>query len=259
MSRNAVTVYASSRRMMVLLFSALRTWTGVVLALASVACASPRGDPWPPPVGAPAHTIIVSVDTWHSMIAFPWTEGKGLRTETQPSEVPSPTSGFPSQSSAPSPQHSSYEEWGYAEQDWYLEGRMGLGGVFRALFWASPGVVEVGQYERLWSQRTPDPPSEQFTFRLSPQGYQRLRDHLAATIARREPIPTAGSSQFYAARKAYHVFHHCHHYTARALREAGLPVSTFWALTRGMFTAQLRRAERIAAEAAEVFAPDTLQ
>ncbi len=236
-----------------------RRWTAAILALASVGCAAPRADLWPPSDATPSHTIIVSVDTWHSMIAFPRTEGKGLRTETQPSEVRSPASGFPSQSSVLSTQHSSYEEWGYAEQGWYLEGRMGLGGVFRALFWASPGVVEVGQYERLWSPRTPDPPSEEFTFRLSPQGYQRLHDHLEATIARREPIPTAGSSQFYAARKAYHVFHHCHHYTARALREAGLPVSTFWALTRGMFTAQLRRAERIAAEAAEVFAPDTLQ
>ena len=152
----------------------------------------------------------------------------------------------PSHSVSPlPPPPPSYEEWGYAEQAWYLERRMGLGGVLRALFWASSGVVEVGLHEQLWSQRTPQPPADQFTFHLSENGYVRLRHYLEASKAARSPILKAGGSEFYRATDSYHVFHNCHHYAAGALRAARLPISTFWALTRGMLAAQLRGAEQM--------------
>jgi hypothetical protein len=43
------------------------------------------------------------------------------------------------------------------------------------------------------------------------------------------------------ARSQYHLFNHCHHYTAKGLREAGLPISMLGALTRDGFAKQLRR------------------
>jgi hypothetical protein len=143
-----------------------------------------------------------------------------------------------------------YEEWGYAEQSWYLEGRQGLSGVLRALFWPTPGVVEVGQHDQVWAARTPQPPSDLFTFALSDEGYRRLRRHLHSTIAADEPIRIAGNSTFYPATRSYHLFHQCHQYVAHALREAGLPVSAFWAFNRTSLAMQLRRSERIAAEQA---------
>ena len=139
-----------------------------------------------------------------------------------------------------------YEEWGYAEQAWYLQGRTGLTGVVRALFWPTDGVVEVGRYDKVWAERTPQPPAELFRFHLSEEGYQRLRRHLRTTIAKAKPIISTDGSTFYPATRAYHLFHTCHQYAAHALREAGLPISPFWAFSRGSLAMQLQRAARMA-------------
>lgn len=205
------------------------------------ACASPVQDLWPPQPGGPSHAIIVSLDTWHAMIAFPMSEQPVANSE-QPA-----TSSSGHQPSAIN--HQLFEEWGYAEQAWYLEGRQGLTGILRALFWPSAGVVEVGQQVGVWADRTPQPPAERFLFQLSQEGYVRLRQHLTSTIGGSEPVETLGGSTFYPAVRSYHLFHHCHQYTALALREAGLPIAPFWAVTRSVLAMQLHRAERLGAEA----------
>ncbi len=242
-------------------------------SLAAIGCVGPVEGIWPPDHGAPARTVVVSLDTWHAMIAIPRRSDEDLRSEVQFSAPPSQSSarfrlasagrqpprgfGWPpkpgedgrSQAEAAlSTQSWLYEEWGYAEQGWYLEARQGISGVLRALFWPSAGVVEVGRQRQVWSQRTPQPPAETFTFHLTEEGYKRLRHYLESSRTAEETVLTAGRSRFYPATRSYHVFHHCHHYSAEALREAGLPVSSFWALTRGMLAAQLRRAEQMAAE-----------
>ncbi len=195
------------------------------IALLLGGCASPVEGLWPPAAGAPSHTIHVSLDTWHAMIAFP----------VPPSFVPSPLDGGGMSGDG-------FEEWGYAERAWYLEGRQGLGGVLRALLWPTEGVVEVGYHDTVWADRTPQPPAELFTFHLSDEGFRRLRAHLKATIASQKPVAAAGTSQFYPAVRSYHMLHTCHQYAAEALRAAGLPIVPFWALSRGAFAVQLRRA-----------------
>jgi hypothetical protein len=179
--------------------------------------------------------MYVSIDTWHAMIAFP----------TQP-EGSDQLSAFSLKEGNP-PQHL-FEEWGYAERAWYLEAKTGLSGIIRALFWPTEGVVEVGHYDRVWAQRTPQPPSDVFSFRLSEEGYQRLRRHLHATLLSEDPVASFGQSVFYPAKRSYHLFHTCHQYAALALREAGLPVSPFWAFNRATLAWQLRRAIRIIEE-----------
>lgn len=134
-----------------------------------------------------------------------------------------------------------YEEWGYAERAWFLEKRQGITGVFRALLWPTEGVVEVGIYESIWAERTQKPPVEAFKFQISKAGYLSLRSYLQSTIASEEPVGIVGNSRFCTARSPYHLFHHCHHYTAKGLREAGLPISMMGALTRNGFARQLRR------------------
>lgn len=205
-------------------------------------CASPLPELWPPPSDAPIQTVSVSLDTWHAMIALPVerTEDSGLRTERE-------SSASETQSSALSPRPS-YEEWGYAERAWYLEDRRGLSGILRALFWPTEGVVEIGRYERLWADRTPQPPSDLFTFRVSDEGFRRLRRHLRGTVSSDEPIASLSRSTFYPAIRSYHVFHTCHQYAASALREAGLPISVFWAFNRTSLAWQLRRAAGMVAE-----------
>jgi len=191
------------------------------------ACASPVEGLWPPPPDSATQTIVVSIDTWHAMIAFPREDGP--------------------EHSAVGSQHA-YEEWGYAERAWYLEGKTGVSGVVRALFWPTEGVVEVGHHDRVWADRTPQPPAELFSFQLTEEGYQRLRQHLHAILLNEEPVASFGQSAFYSAKRSYHLFHTCHQYAALALREAGLPISPFWAFNRTSLAWQLRRATRLSEE-----------
>lgn len=219
----------------------------VVLALSAIlllsACASPVEGLWPLAPGSPARTVIVSLDTWHAMIAFPIQQADSSRPSAFSSEE-----GTVPQHSSLRAQHLYYEEWGYAERAWYVEGKTGLVGVIRALFWPTEGVVEVGYYDRVWAKRTPQPPAERFVFRMSEEGYRRLRRHLQSTRSSDTPLASFGQSQLYPATRSYHLFHTCHQYAAQALREAGLPLSVFWAFNRTSLAWQLRRATSIAAD-----------
>jgi hypothetical protein len=186
---------------------------GPALAAALLAGCATAGPGWPPRPEEPRQRIVVSVDSLHAVIGLPRPDGSpGL------------------------------EEWGYAERAWYLEGRQGLGGVLRALFWPTAAVVEVARAARPWAERTPDGPAETFEFELGTAALARLRAHLEATAAAAEPLAVLGTSRFYPARRSYHVFHHCHHYAATALRRAGLPVTAAGAWTRDMLVGQLRAA-----------------
>ena len=176
-------------------------------------------------------SIVVSLDAAHSMIALPVEVPgyyiRGAEGVTGPDDAPGGARV--------------YEEWGYAERAWYLEKRQGFIGVLRALFLPTEGVVEVGMHESIWAERTQKPPVEAFRFQISKAGYLSLRSYLQSTIASEEPVGIVGNSRFCVARSPYHLFHHCHHYTAMGLREAGLPISMMGALTRGGFARQLRR------------------
>ena len=178
--------------------------------------------------------IVVSLDAAHSMIALP-IEAPVLHVGGN--------HGFTVMGGAPEEQRV-YEEWGYAERAWYLEKRQGFTGVLRALLWPTEGVVEVGTHKTIWAERTLKPPVETFRFRICEAGYRSLRSYLRATIASEEPVGVVGNSRFCVARSSYHLFHHCHHYTAKGLREAGLPISMRGALTRNIFAKQLRRIVR---------------
>lgn len=175
--------------------------------------------------------IVVSLDAAHSMIALP-VEASVLHISGDHGVIG--TDGVPGEPRL-------YEEWGYAERAWFLEKRQGLTGVLRALLWPTEGVVEVGIHESIWAERTQKPPVEAFRFQISEAGYRSLRSYLRATIASEEPVGIVGNSRFCVARTSYHLFHHCHHYTAKGLREAGLPISMWGALTRDSFARQLRR------------------
>jgi hypothetical protein len=208
----------------------------VALCLLLCGCAATT-ERWPPAATEPRHRIYVSLDTWHGMIAY---SVDSDHSSSRLSQAP-PGSEVSTQRSIPL-----YEEWGYAERGWYLEGRQGAGGLLRALLWPSAGTVEHGWQATLWASRTPNPPADLFVFDLSEAGFARLRSHLRGTIAESDALAFVGGFHFYPSVRSYHVFHHCHHYVARALAEAGLPVSPFGALTRTTLAWQLQRAERSA-------------
>src|SRR6266571_43721 len=208
------------------------SWLIIPSLLLLWGCAAPVQGLWPPPEDAPTRTIVVSLDTWHAMIAITLDERVTALDRK-----------------------SVFEEWGYAEQAWYLEGRQGITGALRALFRPNPGVVEVGLHEQVWAARTPQPPSETFVFHLSETGSLRLRHHLRSTIAAHNPVLIMDRAKFYPSKRPYHLFHQCHQYAAEALRAAGLPLSAWWAFSRTSFAMQLRRAARMADQAAASRAP----
>ena len=207
-------------------------WLIIPSLLLLWSCAAPVQGLWPPREGAPTRTIVVSLDTWHAMIAITLDERVTALD-----------------------QKSMFEEWGYAEQAWYLEGRQGITGALRALFRPNPGVVEIGLHEQVWAARTPQPPAETFVFRLSEAGYLRLRRHLLSTIGATTPVLVVDRVRFYPSKRPYHLFHQCHQYAAEALRAAGPPLSAWWAFSRTSFAMQLRRAARMADQAAASRAP----
>ena len=207
-------------------------WLIIPSLLLLWSCAAPVQGLWPPSEGAPTHTVVVSLDTWHAMIAITLDDRVTALNRK-----------------------SAFEEWGYAERAWYLEGRQGITGALRALFRPNPGVVEIGLHEQVWAARTSQPPAETFVFRLSDAGYLRLRRHLLSTIGATNPVLVVNRVKFYPSKRPYHLFHQCHQYAAEALRAAGLPLSTWWAFSRTSFAMQLRRAARMADDAAASRAP----
>jgi hypothetical protein len=213
------------------------------VALVLTGCASLQPQRWPPPAGTPVYPVYVSLDSWHGMIGFPGNTGI------------EPAMTISEERSRQDITHAEYEEWGYAERQWYVEGQQGSTGKLRALFWPTPGVVEVARYDRLWSERTPQPPADVFLFHVSAEGFARLRRYLLSTLASDEHIARIERSVFFPARRDYHLFHHCHHYVANALKAAGLPVSPFWATSRTLLSQQLVRAKRLAQE----LMPETAQ
>jgi len=188
----------------------------IVCLIFSAGCATSPHSLSSLPKHFPPQTVIVSLDTWHAMLAFPV--------------------------SSPSTSHNGsqeFEEWGYAELAWYVEGKTGIGGIFRALFWPTDGVVEVGRHPSIWAKRTPQPPTEVFALHLEPEPYRQLRKFLESTLLSRTPLARFSGSAFYPSALSYHLFHTCHQYAARALQAAGLPLTPALAFNRTMLGWQL--------------------
>jgi uncharacterized protein DUF2459 len=185
-------------------------------------CAQPIDGLWPPRPGERTHRIIVSIDTWHSMV--------GVWPEDQPDGK----------------EFSALTEWGYAQKAYYLEGDNGCSGTLRALLIPSTSVVHVARAGRPWSERTPQPPARQWSFLLTEKGYRNLLEFLEAEKASSDPIVRGAESQWYLGAHDYCALHHCHHWTAQALRCAGLPVWSFYGLFKWTLERQLDRAAKLA-------------
>ena len=94
----------------------------LVALLVTGGCATAVPHFWPPASGTPTKKIFISLDTWHAMIGFPQERQQDHQEITKPSE-------FSIQSS----RQATFEEWGYAERAWYLEGQHGVSGIIRAM------------------------------------------------------------------------------------------------------------------------------
>ena len=191
-----------------------------VLAAIPSCFPGPVRELWPPQPGERSYKVDVVFWDWHTLII----------EETEPG--------------AESPPSSAFREWGYCEEAWYLEGKQGVFGAFRALGWPSAGGVQKLPAERPYWKRHPDREIERWSFVISEKGRAAMHAYLESELG--EPLP--GHPSWHRSTSSYHVFHSCHHFTASALREAGLPIRPWWAFAGWMVGVQLDRVARFHAE-----------
>jgi Protein of unknown function (DUF2459) len=185
--------------------------------LFGASCAGPIVELWPPKPGAPTHKITVTMDAWHSVVGvWPAADRAGEELGTM-------------------------REWGFADRNYYLERNNGVSGCCGALFWPTAAVLRVAPAGHSVIDLR-DAPASRWTFQLSEAGYRRLVAFLHAERANTMVLSRLAQSNWYEAKYSYQAFHHCNHWTARALRTAGLPVWSFYAMFKWSFEAQLDRA-----------------
>jgi hypothetical protein len=196
------------------------------------ACVSPPAGLWPPHAGEKAVRLTVYGDGFHSLIEFPVPGG--------------------------------LEEWAYGERIWFCDDQHGpaaekmretwyriISGL-RALFWPNAGVIEITRVRKPYPAQNPDDTVRAWDFAISPAGLRRMRAYLENTRASIKPILDDGGQTYYLSKQRYDVLHTCHHYTARALWEAGVPVHGSQCLIPAGFWRQLNR---LAAGSSHQFAP----
>lgn len=200
---------------------ALRAVLALLAAGLLAACASPPGGLWPPRPGQRTERVVVYAEGFHSMIALPARAQKGE------------------------------EDWSYIERVWFedmhrspaqekaLEAWYGLVDGAHALFWPNSGIIEISHATRPYPERNPEMPMKSWQFTVTPEGLARMRAWLDRSCAAPKPSFDSGSEVYFSAVQRYHLFHTCHHFTARALWEAGVPVHLSYCVIPAGFWWQL--------------------
>ena len=201
----------------------------LVAAPLLTSCAATRTPAWPPRSGEPATCITVYGERFHSLIALP----------RQPRGD---------------------EEWSFGERIWFYdekdEDRLKrkeyaafAADALRALFWPNAGVIEVSKADQPFDARNPEIHTTAWRIPVSQEGLRRLRAYLDGSIAQRNALYNDGWQVYYVASTRYHALHTCHHYVARALQEAGVPVHPAWCFFPGGLWLQLDHLSKKAARA----------
>lgn len=182
----------------------------ILLAWALTACAAPpRIEPGD---GERELTIYVVSHGWHTGIV--------IGIDDIPPGACAEAQEFP---------HASFIEVGWGDRGYYRHPDPGIGTASRAALFGGPGVLHLVGLDH--SPRVEFPQSVVVAMLVSRQGMRRLCAYVAASFERDvEGKPRYlgpglyGVSRFYGSRERFHLFNTCNIWTARALREAGLPI-----------------------------------
>jgi uncharacterized protein (TIGR02117 family) len=197
--------------------SAARRLCALVLAGALAGCAAPAARDCPAPADQPADAIYVVSHGWHAGLVLP----------------AQAVVSWPSSRDAPRAQH---VEVGWGERDFYMQPDPGWWLAVEAVLVPNESALHV-----VWLNapvRDFFRSSEILEVRLTPDGMGRLSRHIAGSFAHTSNGAAVdlgpglyGSSRFYLSRERYHAFNTCNVWVARALREAGCPISPAFTLT----------------------------
>lgn len=221
----------------------------VVLSAGAVGCARSIEGLYPPGPAETVKPIYVINHGWHTGIA--------VRRADIPERV-WPEGVWPEQGDVADAE---YLEVGWGARDFYMASEGTLGLALDAVLWPSPAVLHVvgfdGPVQQFFRQR------EIVEILVSDRGFQRLAAFIGDAYAKdgsgRTMVVGRGqyaNSRFYAAREKYSLLKTCNTWTARALRSAGLPITSLYAVSAGNVMDQTRPlGRRINARAAEWVSP----
>ena len=200
----------------------------LVLSVVAAGCAGSIEGLYPPAPAELVKPIYVINHGWHTGIA--------VRRADIPEGV------WPEHRDIPA---SEYVEVGWGARDFYIapEGTLWL--ALKAVFWPTPGVLHViwvdGPVQQFFRQR------EIVEILVSDRGFHQLAVFIGDAYAKdgsgRTIVVGRGqyaNSRFYVAREKYFLLKTCNTWTARALRSAGLPITSLYAISAGNVMDQTR-------------------
>lgn len=136
--------------------------------------------------------------------------------------------------------HQPYVRFGWGNQDYYGSSQKSIGKAMKALFIASPSVVEIAGFAEPVQAG-----AKVVAVDVSKEEIQQLLDFISATfkfdnehkpiLVRTEPT----GFRYYAAHGRYHVFRNCNNWTAEGLKQSGQNVYFRWSFLAGQVMGQL--------------------
>jgi uncharacterized protein (TIGR02117 family) len=199
----------------------------LVLIVGPAACSA--SVPAPPPGAAGSDPAI-----W--VISHGWHTGIAVRTADIPTGV------WPEHRDLGVAEH---VEVGWGDRDFYMAPKGTPGLALRAAFGASGSVLHVVAFDGTVEQFFPG--QDVVRVSISREGLGRLAAFVQAAYARDGAGAIVvlgpgqqGRSRFYASRERYFLLQTCNTWTARALREAGLPIAPRFVLTAGGLVNRVR-------------------
>ena len=190
-----------------------RRFLAMLASLAFGACAAPPPNPAPPQDDGPRIAIYLVAHDKHSGIAVRRTDvPAGLWPESR---------DFP---------RADYLEVGWGDRDYYYGRNQGFTDALRAAFAPdNPSVLHVAGVRGPLPKSFPA--SEIIEVTVPRAGFDRLvryihdeYDRAGSTVATPLGPGLYGDSRFYAARETFNLTRTCNVWTARGLRDAGLPI-----------------------------------
>jgi uncharacterized protein (TIGR02117 family) len=214
--------------------SAVRVLAALVVAVAGLGggCAAAVPELFPPALGEQTKPVWLVQHGWHTRVVV-------RRADVDPAVWPE--SGEQA--------GGAYLEVGWGDAAFYPADEPGVAMALNAVLRPTPAVLHVGTFDQ--------PPPVSFAGQrvvrvdLSTRGFERLTGFVHGSYTRDgqgRPVETGPGryprSRFYQATGRYHLFNTSNTWTARALREAGAPVTPVWAITAGGVMRQAARVGR---------------
>lgn len=210
--------------------------TCLLLLLAFPAgCNGPVRDLYPPKQGQPTRTVHVYNNHWHTGVVLKLADLSDdqrrlfQRFETSP-----------------------YVEVGWGDDEYYRAEKTTLGNTLQAVCVPSSSVLHIAAVDVPPERHYTRYEAELYRIELSRAGFDCLADFVTDTFATDEQGGAiylqpglCANSGFYRARGSYCGCRMCNHWTAQALRAAGLPITPVWAMTADNVARQLRRINQV--------------